>query len=122
MGPTGAEPQPAAAPEAAPGRGKKQKTHWSGVTKGQPFTLGVADVPGPNGKKVVVKVQMRRNADDGLTESAEPGWTFKAKGAPRPPSPPRPASSKICGFHSQQKFSPPAARQGVAGWVIGALD
>ena len=92
VGPMDTQPQLAAAPEAAPGAGKKPKTHWSGAAKGQAFTLEVTDVPGPNGKKVVVKAAMRRNADDGLTESTEPGWTFKAKGAGRPTQPSAPCA------------------------------
>jgi len=59
---------------------KKPKTHWSGVERGCAFALVLSDVPGPKGSKVEVTVALRRNPVNGLTESVEPGWEFKAKG------------------------------------------
>ena len=60
---------------------KKPKTHWSGVERGCAFALILVDAPGPKGSKVGVSVALRRNQVDGLTESVEPGWKFKARGA-----------------------------------------
>ena len=97
-----ARPAPAAPAAATPSASqKKPKTHWSGVARGCNFTLVLSDVPGPRGSKVEVAVALRRNPVDGLTESAEPGWQFKAKGecctlpAHVPPLPPLTVS--ICG-------------------------
>jgi hypothetical protein len=82
--PKEAEASPASAASAAANRPpsqKKPKTHWSGVERGALFSLLVSDLPGPNGTTVEVTVQLRRNSTDGFTESVEPGWSFKAKGA-----------------------------------------
>jgi hypothetical protein len=77
-----AAPAPAAPAAATPSASKKKpKTHWSGVERGCSFNLTLSDVPGAKGSKVKVTVALRRNPEDGLTESVEPGWTFKAKGA-----------------------------------------
>ena len=48
--PMDAEPTPAPAPEAASAGGKKQKSHWSGVDKGQTFWLTLTDMPGQKAK------------------------------------------------------------------------
>lgn len=105
--PKEAEASPASAASAAANRPpsqKKPKTHWSGVERGAPFSLLVPDVPGPNGTTVEVTVQLRRNSIDGLTESVEPGWSFKAKGAcsvgvlltPAGPTPIHSRSLSVC--------------------------
>ena len=73
--PPPAPPQPSAthAP-AAVSSSKKQKAHWSGVEKGQEFTLTV-DFPGLDGDKTV-DLQLERDATTGLSKSRVSGWGY----------------------------------------------
>eukprot|EP00966_Prymnesium_polylepis_P153041 3535401-Prymnesium_polylepis.1 len=70
-----ARPAPVVAATARPK--KKAKGHWSGVAPGETFEVTV-DNPLKHQESAAVTLKMRRG-NDGLSESMEEGWVWKAK-------------------------------------------